>query len=78
MDAIALSSMRLFSLDRLAADAAAIAIGVAMIANLGFKTVLAVALGGQELGKRISRGMSAIGLGLAAGTAWLALSGTGL
>jgi len=78
MDAIALSSMRLFTLDKLALDPAVITIGVAMIANLVFKTVLAVTIGGRQLGAKIVGGMGAVGLGLAAGIAWRALSGTGL
>lgn len=77
VDAITLSSLRLFSLERLALDPTAIAIGLAMLANLGFKTTLAIGIGGGGLGRRIIAGMGATGGGLAAGIAWCALRAAG-
>ncbi|MCC4116025.1 MgtC/SapB family protein [Aromatoleum toluclasticum] len=73
MDAIALSSMRLFNLGKLALDVAVIAIGLAMIANLVFKTGIAVVVGGRPLGMKILGGMGAVAAGLGGGIAWLAM-----
>lgn len=74
MDAIALSSMRLFSLGKLPLHGAVIAVGLAMIANLVFKTGIAVVVGGRPLGLRILGGMGAVAAGLAGGIGWHALS----
>jgi len=74
VDAITLSSLRLFSLDRLDASATIIAAGLAMIANLSFKTGLAISIGGRPLGRRVLTGMAAVGVGLAAGLVWVAQS----
>jgi uncharacterized membrane protein (DUF4010 family) len=78
MDAIALSSMRLFSLGKLQLDAAAIGIGLAMFANLVFKTGIAVSVGGRKLGLQILGGMGAVGIGLLAGIGWHAVQASGL
>jgi len=72
VDAITLSSLRLFSLERLAATATVMAMGLAMIANLTFKTGLAVSIGGHPLGRRVLAGMAAVGIGLAGGLVWMA------
>ncbi|PKO50970.1 MAG: magnesium transporter MgtC, partial [Betaproteobacteria bacterium HGW-Betaproteobacteria-21] len=53
IDAIALSSMRLFSLERLELTPAVIAIGLGMVANLSFKTIMAVVIGGRALGIKV-------------------------
>lgn len=78
MDAIALSSMRLFNLEKIALEVAVIAIGLAMVANLAFKTTVAVVVGGRALGFKILGGMGAVGIGLACGIAWHALRGGSL
>jgi len=73
LDAIALSSMRLFNLGKLALDVTVIAICLAMIANLAFKTGIAVVVGGRPLGTKILGGMGAVAAGLGGGIAWLAM-----
>lgn len=73
IDAIALSSLRLFALGKLELQPAAIAIGLGMIANLSFKTAMAVGIGGRNLGKKVVIGMGSVALGLGAGIAWHAL-----
>lgn len=78
VDAITLSSLRLFSLDKLALHPTVIAIGLAMFANLGFKAAMAIAIGGRPLGARLLVGMGAVGVGLLAGIAWSAFAPTGL
>lgn len=78
VDAITLSSLRLFSLDKLGAQPAVIAIGLAMFANLGFKTGMAVVIGGRMLGLRVLAGMGAVAAGLLAGLGWSAFAPTGL
>ncbi|AYH44264.1 MgtC/SapB family protein [Azoarcus sp. DN11] len=74
MDAIALSSMRLFNLGKLALDVTVVAIGLAMISNLVFKTGIAMVIGGRPLGLKILGGMGAVAVGLGGGIAWYALS----
>ena len=71
VDAITLSSLRLFSLEHLEAPPTLTAIGLAMIANLAFKTGLAIFIGGRPLARRVLGGMVAAGVGLAAGLAWV-------
>jgi uncharacterized membrane protein (DUF4010 family) len=73
VDAISLSSLRLFSLGRLEATPAVIAIGLGMVANLSFKTVMAVVIGGRALGTKVLAGMGAVALGLVLGIGWHAL-----
>ena len=73
IDAIALSSLRLFALDKLALEPAAIAIGLGMIANLSFKAGMAAVIGGQSLGRKVFAGMGSVALGLALGIGWHAL-----
>jgi uncharacterized membrane protein (DUF4010 family) len=72
VDAITLSSLRLFSLDKLALGTTVTAITLAMLANLAFKTVLAVAIGGRPLGLEVLAGMGAVALGLLLGLGWSA------
>ncbi|MBW7862613.1 MAG: DUF4010 domain-containing protein [Rhodocyclaceae bacterium] len=72
VDAITLSSLRLFSLDRLALDVAVTAIGIAMLANLGFKLGMAAVIGGPVLARKAAVGMGAVGFGLLGGMAWVA------
>ena len=71
VDAIALSTLRLLNLGKLEVMPTAIAILLAMIANLTFKSALAFGLGGSDLGRRVLGGMLAVGAGLGGGIAWL-------
>ena len=73
IDAIALSSLRLFALDKLALEPAAIAIGLGRIANLSFKAGMAAVIGGQSLGRKVFAGRGSVALGLALGIGWHAL-----
>lgn len=67
VDAIVLSTMRLFSLERLAESQAVTAITLAALANLTFKAALVVTIGGASLAKRTLPGLLSIGLGLGSG-----------
>lgn len=78
VDAITLSSLRLFQLGQLPAQATVIAIGLAVIANLAFKSAVAVIVGGRALALKIAAGLGAAALGLAAGIVWHVLPGGGL
>jgi len=66
VDAITLSSLRLFSLGKLAAEQTVTAIVLALIANLLFKFGLIVSIGGALLAKRCIWGMGAVAVGAAA------------
>lgn len=72
LDAIALSAMRLFGTSKLSAEAAAYAIGIAILSNLCFKTGLLAWVGGYSFLRRSLPGMAAIGIGIVAGIAWVA------
>ncbi|THF66144.1 MgtC/SapB family protein [Pseudothauera nasutitermitis] len=78
IDAIALSSLRLFALDKLDLAPTVIVIGLGMVANLAFKTGLAVVIGGRALGRKVLGGMGAVAIGLALGIAWSAIGAPGL
>jgi uncharacterized membrane protein (DUF4010 family) len=75
VDAITLSSLRLFTLERLQLGVTVTAIGIAMLANLGFKLGMAVTIGGRELGLKAVIGMGAVALGLVAGILWVGAQG---
>lgn len=66
VDAITLSSLRLYSLGKLAAEQTVSAIVLALIANLVFKFGLIVSFGGAMLAKRCIWGMGAVAAGAAA------------
>lgn len=70
VDAITLSTLRLFSLDKLAMEPAVMAVVLGMVANLGFKIAMAFAIGGPGLGWRAVPGMAAVAAGLGLGVAW--------
>jgi uncharacterized membrane protein (DUF4010 family) len=72
IDAIALSTLRLFNQDTLGAGATVVAIGLASLSNLLFKSGLVVAIGGRTLALRVLPGLAAIGLGFILGIALLA------
>ncbi len=73
VDAITLSSLRLFQLDRLPARDAVNAITLAILANLGFKSALALFLGGWKMMRHAAAGMGAVALGLLG--AWAIMRG---
>ena len=70
VDAITLSSLRLFTGGQVLASTAVIAIAVAVVANLVVKSVIAFSAGGRDLGRLCAIGMAlvaaAIGVSLAA------------
>lgn len=66
-DASALSSLRLFSLERLSVDDVVIAITLALLANLVFKISLVLTIGGKVLAKQALLGLLMIGFGLSLG-----------
>ena len=74
VDAMVLSSLRLFSLDHIQASAAVTAIGLAMIANLAFKTGLAIVIGGVPLMRRVLAGMVVVGVGIAGALIWVRMA----
>ncbi|NOT66925.1 MAG: MgtC/SapB family protein [Methylophilaceae bacterium] len=65
VDAIALSSLRLFDMSKIVADQAVLAITIAYLANLMFKFGLVVVVGGRDLAKLCAPSMLAIALGFA-------------
>ncbi len=67
VDAITLSTLRLFNQETLGAAPAVIAIGLASLANLVFKSGLVLAIGGKPLARRVLPGMALIGLGFVGG-----------
>jgi uncharacterized membrane protein (DUF4010 family) len=67
VDAMALSTLRLYNIDKLAAEQTVIAIALAVLANLAFKTGLVVAIGGPALFRHVMPGMLAIAAGIGAG-----------
>jgi uncharacterized membrane protein (DUF4010 family) len=71
VDAITLSTLHLQTVGKVDTVPAAIAILLAMLANLSFKTTLAFTLGGAGLGRHVLAGMLAVGAGLGCGVAWL-------
>lgn len=73
VDAITLSSLRLYALERLELVATVTAVGIAMLANLAFKLGLAAVIGGRALALRAAAGMASVALGLLAGLAWVGL-----
>ncbi|MCZ4305881.1 MgtC/SapB family protein [Zoogloeaceae bacterium G21618-S1] len=78
VDAITLSSLRLFSLDRLESIPTVTAIGLAMLSNLAFKTTLAISVGGPGVAKRVLAAMLAVGLGLGGGLTWVGWAAGGM
>lgn len=64
VDAITLSSLRLHNLDKLPVAVLVNVITLATLANLAFKSVLALSIGGWQMARHAIAGMSAVGLGL--------------
>jgi uncharacterized membrane protein (DUF4010 family) len=69
VDAITLSSLRLFNLGNLQIDQTANAILLAVLANITFKSGLAAVIGGKALARQVLPGMAAVAGGLVLG--WL-------
>ncbi len=69
--AIVLSSLRLFSLEHIDTSTAVTTIGLAMIANLAFKTGMAIVVGGAPLMRRVLAGMLMAGVGIGGALIWV-------
>ncbi len=69
VDAITLSSLRLFNLGNLQVDQTVNTILLAVLANILFKSGLAAVIGGRALARRVLPGMAAVAGGLVLG--WL-------
>ncbi|TXG87801.1 MAG: DUF4010 domain-containing protein, partial [Rhodocyclaceae bacterium] len=69
VDAITLSSLRLFGQEKLAATAATTAILLAVLANLSFKFGIVVSVAGRALAIRVLGGFAAFAAGCIGG--WL-------
>lgn len=67
VDAITLSSLRMFTLDKLSEAQTITAITLATLSNLAFKTGLVVVIGGTALARRTLPGLVAIAAGLVGG-----------
>ena len=67
VDAITLSSLRLFSLDKLSAGQAVTSIALAVLSNLTFKAGLIVTLGGWNLARLTLPAMLAVAVGIGLG-----------
>jgi uncharacterized membrane protein (DUF4010 family) len=67
VDAITLSSLRMFSMEKLTAAQTIIAITLATLSNLAFKTGLVIVIGGAALARRTLPGLAAIAAGLVGG-----------
>lgn len=72
IDAIALSTLRLFNQNTLVSDPTVIAIGLAALSNLVFKSGLVLTIGGRDLARRTLPGLAAIGVGFLIGIVLLA------
>jgi len=67
VDAITLSSLRLFNLGQLSEQQAVTAIAIAFLSNLIFKFGMVVFIGGWNLARQVAIGFGAIALGVLAG-----------
>jgi uncharacterized membrane protein (DUF4010 family) len=64
VDAITLSSLRLFNLGQLSEQQTVTAIAIAFVSNLAFKFGMVVAIGGKPLAKRVAVGFFAMSAGV--------------
>lgn len=71
VDAITLSSLRLFELGKLSSSQAVTAIALAFLSNMAFKFGLISTLGGTHLARRCAIGFAAMGAGIGMGLLWL-------
>jgi uncharacterized membrane protein (DUF4010 family) len=67
VDAITLSSLRLFNLGQLSEHQAVTTIALAFLSNIAFKFGMVVFIGGWSLAKHIATGFGAIVLGVLVG-----------
>ncbi len=67
VDAITLSSLRLFNLGQLSEQQTVTAIALAVLANLAFKFGMVFFIGGRALAKQVAAGFGAIACGVIAG-----------
>ena len=67
VDAITLSTLRLFGMEKLSDGEAVTSIALAVLANLAFKSGLVVGVGGGALARRTLPGMVAMGIGMGIG-----------
>ncbi|MDD5385093.1 MAG: MgtC/SapB family protein [Gallionella sp.] len=67
VDAITLSSLRLFNLGQLSEQQTVTAIALAILANLAFKFGMVVFIGGWALARQVATGFAAIALGVLVG-----------
>jgi uncharacterized membrane protein (DUF4010 family) len=67
VDAISLSSLRLFQQGKLLADQTVLAIAIAYLSNLAFKFGLLAFIGGRALAQRAALGMGAAAAGIIIG-----------
>lgn len=67
VDAIALSTLRLFNQQTLEAASAVTAISLAVLSNLAFKSGLIIFIGGRALARQVLPGLAAIGVGFILG-----------
>jgi uncharacterized membrane protein (DUF4010 family) len=73
VDAITLSTLRLHNLDRLTVAMGVNVIVLAVLANLAFKSLLTLAIGGRTMARHAIAGMGAAGLGVV--LAWAIIRG---
>jgi uncharacterized membrane protein (DUF4010 family) len=73
VDAITLSSLRLHNLDKLSVAVVVNVIVLAMLANLVFKSILTLTIGGWQMARHAIAGMGAVGVGMVA--AWAIIRG---
>ena len=73
VDAITLSSLRLFNLDKLPVAVVINVVTLATLANLVFKSTLALVIGGWSMARHAIAGMATVGLGLI--MAWAIMRG---
>jgi uncharacterized membrane protein (DUF4010 family) len=73
VDAITLSTLRLHNLDRVTVAMGVNVIVLAVLANLAFKSLLALAIGGRAMARHAIAGMGAAGLGVV--LAWAIIRG---
>lgn len=71
VDAITLSSLRLYETGKLASSQAVTAIVLAFLANLAFKFGLIATIGGIHLARRCAIGFTAMAAGMGMGLIWL-------
>lgn len=72
VDAVTLSTLRLYNLEKITQLQAVVSVVLAILSNLVFKIGLVVAIGGAALARRTLPGLLAIAVGLVGGLAMLA------